>query len=80
MWDCNNGTVDNRVPTLGQSVSYSTIFLRGDSRVLSPLLGCIHCVMSQFYVRTENRPKPSSALLGIDILDLQIIEQMTQKC
>ena len=38
MWDCNNGTVDNRVPTLGQSVSYGSIFPCGDSELLSPLL------------------------------------------
>ena len=39
MWDCNNDSGGNRDPTLGQSVSYSTIFLCGDSGVLSSLLG-----------------------------------------
>ena len=37
MWDCNNGSGDNRVPTLGQPISYDPIFLRGDSELLSPL-------------------------------------------
>ena len=39
MWDCNNGSGGNRVPTLGPSVSYDTIFPRGDSEMLSPLSG-----------------------------------------
>ena len=47
MWDCNNGTGDNRVPTLGQSVSYSTIFPRGDRGVLSPLLDNLNTIKNQ---------------------------------